>query len=42
MTQANSIPHLTYYDQYDMTQLVKLRKQLNPKLFYLPFLIKEC
>jgi 2-oxoisovalerate dehydrogenase E2 component (dihydrolipoyl transacylase) len=42
MTEANSIPHFTYCDEYDMTQLVKLRKQFNPKLSYLPFLIKGC
>ncbi|CAF0914280.1 unnamed protein product [Rotaria sordida] len=47
MTQANSVPHFTYSDEYDMTQLVKLRKQLKKenkdiKMSYLPFIIKAC
>jgi len=29
MTQANSVPHFTYCDEYDMSELVKLRKQLK-------------
>jgi 2-oxoisovalerate dehydrogenase E2 component (dihydrolipoyl transacylase) len=47
MTQANSVPHFTYCDEYDMSQLVKLRKQLKKqnkdiKISYLPFIIKAC
>lgn len=47
MTQANSIPHFTYCDEYDMSQLVKLRKELKKankdiKISYLPFIIKAC
>ncbi|CAF2564481.1 unnamed protein product [Rotaria sp. Silwood2] len=47
MTQANAVPHFTYSDEYDMTQLVKLRKQLKKqnkdiKMSYLPFIIKAC
>ncbi len=47
MTQANSVPHFTYCDEYDMTELVKLRKQLKKqnkdiKISYLPFIIKAC
>ncbi|CAF4323801.1 unnamed protein product, partial [Adineta steineri] len=44
-TQANSIPHFTYCDQYDMTQLVQIRKQLNNekrKFSLTPFIIKAC
>ncbi len=47
MTQANSVPHFTYCDEYDMSELVKLRKQLKKqnkdlKISYLPFIIKAC
>ncbi|UJR10812.1 hypothetical protein I4U23_014999 [Adineta vaga] len=47
MTQANAVPHFTYCDEYDMSQLVKLRKQLKKqnkdiKMSYLPFIIKAC
>ncbi|CAF3939968.1 unnamed protein product [Adineta steineri] len=44
-TQANSIQHFTYCDQYDMTQLVQIRKQLNNekrKFSLTPFIIKAC
>ena len=47
MTQANSVPHFTYCDEYDMSELVQLRKQLKKqnkelKISYLPFIIKAC
>lgn len=47
MTQANAVPHFTYCDEYDMSELVKLRKQLKKqnkdlKISYLPFIIKAC
>lgn len=47
MTQANSIPHFTYCDEYDLSELVQLRKQLKKqnkelKISYLPFIIKAC
>jgi len=47
MTQANAVPHFTYCDEYDMTSLVNLRKELKKqnqdlKLSYLPFIIKAC
>ena len=43
MTQANSIPHFTYCDEYDISELVKLRKQNKDiKISYLPFIIKAC
>jgi len=47
MTQANSVPHFTYCDEYDLSSLVKLRKQLKKqnkaiKISYLPFIIKAC
>ncbi|CAF3332934.1 unnamed protein product [Rotaria socialis] len=47
MTQANTVPHFTYSDEYDMTELVKLRQQLKKqskdiKISYLPFIIKAC
>ena len=47
MTQANLVPHFTYSDEYDMTQLVKMRKRLKEqnkeiKISYLPFIIKAC
>ncbi|CAF1026252.1 unnamed protein product [Rotaria sordida] len=50
ITEANSVPHFTYCDQYDMTQLVKLKEQLKNQLdnkekqkpSYMPFIIKAC
>ncbi|CAF2465282.1 unnamed protein product [Rotaria sp. Silwood2] len=50
MTQANLVPHFTYCDEYDMTQLIKLRKQLKNssdnkqklEFSYMPFIIKAC
>ena len=51
MTQANSVPHFTYCDDYDLTELVQLRKQLKKgsrgketelKVSFLPFIIKAC
>lgn len=47
MTQANSVPHFTYCDEYDLSELVQLRKQLKKqnkdlKISYLPFIIKAC
>jgi 2-oxoisovalerate dehydrogenase E2 component (dihydrolipoyl transacylase) len=41
MTQANIVPHFTYSDEYDMSQLVKLTKQ-PIKVSYMPFIIKAC
>jgi len=49
MTAANQIPHFTYCDEYDMTELVQLRKKFTAehkmkkekiKISYLPFIIK--
>lgn len=43
MTDALSIPFFVYQDEYDATNLMKLRKQLKasqPKLTMLPFFIK--
>ena len=47
MTQANAVPHFTYCDEYDMSELVQLRKQIKKqnkdlKISYLPFIIKAC
>ena len=50
MTHPNSVPHLTYSDEYDMTQLVQIGKQLKiqsnnkqtMKYSYMPFIIKAC
>ncbi|CAF3287841.1 unnamed protein product [Rotaria socialis] len=52
MIQTSSIPHFTYCDEYDMTQLEKIRKQLKNQLnnkqkqkqvhSYMPFIIKAC
>ncbi len=44
------VSHLTYSDEYDMTQLVQIRKQLKAQsnnkqrinLSYMPFIIKAC
>jgi pyruvate/2-oxoglutarate dehydrogenase complex dihydrolipoamide acyltransferase (E2) component len=33
---------LTYCDEYDLTQLIRLIKQLNNKVSYLSFIIKGC
>jgi len=47
MTEALSIPHFGYYDEVNMTELVKLRKELkkSPMLgevqfTYMPVMIK--
>jgi 2-oxoisovalerate dehydrogenase E2 component (dihydrolipoyl transacylase) len=43
MTDALSIPFFVYQDEYDCTNLIKLRKELkktNPNLTMLPFFIK--
>ena len=47
MTLANSIPHFSYCDEYNMNQLIELRSELKHigkergiKLSYLPILIK--
>lgn len=49
MTIANSIPHFSYCDEYNMNQLIELRSELKHigkergiKLSYLPILIKAC
>lgn len=51
MTAANQVPHFTYCDEYDLTELVQLRKKLTKehkskkeqvKISYLPFIIKAC
>ncbi|CAF1297822.1 unnamed protein product [Rotaria magnacalcarata] len=50
MIETSSIPHFTYCDEYDMTQLEKIRKQLKNRLdnkqkqmySYMPFIIKAC
>ncbi len=34
--------NLTYCDEYDMTKLIRLIKQLNNKVSYLSFIIKGC
>lgn len=38
--QTNSIPQLTYCDEYDMTQLLRLIKQIKQKVSYFSFIIK--
>jgi len=47
MNLSNQIPHFGYKDEYDMTNLAGLRKELKPmaaefgiKLSYMPFIIK--
>lgn len=47
MTQANTIPHFSYCDEYDMTEMVSLRrefKELGKKrgvpISYMPFIVK--
>lgn len=49
MNQANSIPHFSYCDEYNMDQLVKLRhhlksvgKERGANISYMPILIKAC
>lgn len=38
--QINSIPYLTYSDQYDITKLLKLIKKLKKNISYFSFIIK--
>jgi pyruvate/2-oxoglutarate dehydrogenase complex dihydrolipoamide acyltransferase (E2) component len=47
MTQANQIPHFSYCDEYDMTQMVEFRnkikyigKQYGVSISYMPIIIK--
>ena len=49
MSEALKIPHFGYKDEIDMSQLVKLRKNLKKsceergvKLSYMPFIVKAC
>jgi len=49
MDRANTIPHFSYCDEYDMTQLVNFKhglkalgKERGVKISNLPFLIKAC
>jgi len=49
MTQANTIPHFSYCDEYDTTNLVKMKyylkelgKERGVKISILPILIKAC
>lgn len=49
MTQANTIPHFSYCDEYNMNYLVELRRTLKEvskergiKMSYLPIFIKAC
>jgi len=49
MVEALKIPHFGYKDEIDMSQLVKLRKDLKAvseargvKLSYMPFIVKAC
>ncbi len=47
MTQANQIPHFSYCDEYDMTNMVEFRrkikeigKQYGISISYMPIIIK--
>lgn len=49
MTQANTIPHFSYCDEYSMNNLVELKHQLKSfgkergvRISFLPILIKAC
>ncbi|CAF0763859.1 unnamed protein product [Brachionus calyciflorus] len=49
MTQANTIPHFSYCDEYNMNSLVELKGQIKQlgkergiNISYLPFIIKAC
>lgn len=49
MTQANTIPHFSYCDEYNMNNLVELKHQLKSfgkergvRISFLPILIKAC
>ena len=49
MSQANTIPHFSYCDEYNMNVLVDLRSNLKEisrqrgiKMSYLPIFIKAC
>ena len=45
MTESLSIPFFTFSDEIDVTQLIKLRKEMksvHPKLTILPFFVKAC
>lgn len=49
MTQANTIPHFSYCDEYDMNSLVNMKYQMKElgkergvKISFLPILIKAC
>ncbi len=51
-TEALTIPHFGYCDEYDISRLVELRSELKKsvekrsdgaiKLSYMPFIIKAC
>ena len=49
MSEALKIPHFGYKDEFDMSELVELRKQLKMvaenrgfKLSYMPIIFKAC
>lgn len=49
MTQANSIPHFSYCDEYDITALTEMKyhlkqigKERGVKISFLPIIIKAC
>lgn len=49
MTQANTIPHFSYCDEYEMSNLVNMKYQLKEigkergvKISFLPIIIKAC